>query len=77
MTGFQPGDRVRALLWPELGTGTIQTVTTSNANAHAVRVAQVHWPEASQTSKHSFAALALVDPSDQGGNHATAPAGGP
>jgi hypothetical protein len=58
---FQPGDHVRARLWPELGTGTILTVTNPNNQSGTIRVAEVHWPEAKQTSRHSFVALALVE----------------
>lgn len=59
---FQPEQKVRARLWPELGTGTVLRVTTkSPVNAFAARTARVHWPDANQTSTHSFAALAHTE----------------
>lgn len=65
--GFQPGDQVRALLYPELGTGKILSVSGPTVNPHAARVARVTW-ETGQTSTHSYAALAHLDPpSDEGG----------
>lgn len=53
---FQPEDTVRARLWPELGTGKVLRVTKP-VNAFAARTARVHWPDANQTSTHSFSAL--------------------
>lgn len=68
MTGFQPGDRVRALLWPELGTGQVTSVSQIANNAAAARVARVHW-ETGQKSTHSFAALAHLDPESPSHTH--------
>lgn len=66
MTVFKPGDQVRALLWPELGAGEVLTVSNSTVNAAAARVARVTW-ETGQTSTHSFAAIAHVEPATAGG----------
>ena len=69
-TVLQPDDHVRALLWPELGTGVVLTVSKGcNDGSLSTRVATVAWATG-QTSTHSFAALA----STEGANHAT---GGP
>lgn len=52
-----PGDRVRARLWPELGTGEVLRVTAASATTAATcRVARVRWATG-QESTHSFAAL--------------------
>lgn len=57
MTAFEPGDQVRARLWPELGHGTVLSVTAASLNNNC-RCARVQWT--GQTSTHAFAALALV-----------------
>lgn len=63
---LQPHDRVRALLWPELGTGVVLTVSKGcNAGSLSTRVAKVEWATG-QTSTHSFAALALTQPARAG-----------
>lgn len=59
---FKPGDHVRARLWPELGTGTVNTVTRpTSKQSNALRVAEVSWATG-QTSRHSFTALAMIEP---------------
>lgn len=51
---FNPGDQVRARLYPELGTGEVlRTFGTAN---NGVRMARVRWATG-QESTHSFAAL--------------------
>lgn len=57
---FNVGDKVVAKLWPELGTGEVLSLT-KDQNSIAARVAEVHWPDANQTSNHSFVALKPAD----------------
>lgn len=59
---FQPGDEVRARLWPELGRGEVLSVTKqSPAGATAARAAMIRW-SSGQVSTHGFVALAYAVP---------------
>jgi hypothetical protein len=53
---FQPGEEVRAKLWPELGVGAILEVSVGARGMPTSRCARVEW-ETGQVSLHSFVSL--------------------